>query len=120
MEYAHAEALEPLDRIVRRDPLDDRAHVILNGAEVDDRLYGRYAERCRVPHRIGDPRGGDQRLRRYAAGVQAVAPHAILLYADHGCAHLYPAGGDAQTAGTHADDPTQARRAGKGEVSPWK
>ena len=75
----HAEAGEALDEVVRRDGGDHAVHVVVHGAVVDLRLDAGDAEFVAVRMRVRALGRRDQRLRRHAAVVQAVAAHLVLL-----------------------------------------
>ncbi len=63
-----AERLEAGNRIVGRDGGDDTVDMGMDGGEVDFRLCGRDAERGAGAHAVCLSGGGEQRLRRNAAG----------------------------------------------------
>ena len=70
-----AEALEALDGIVRRDGIDHRAHMGVNGAEIDRRVDLLDPEGRGRAHRVCPFSRCDHRLGRHAAIVEAVAAH---------------------------------------------
>ena len=75
LDHAHAEAGEALLGIVRRDRRDDAMDVIMNLAEIDAQLLRVDAEVAAAAHGFGALGGGDERLRRHAAGIEALAAH---------------------------------------------
>ena len=101
LQHAHAELLEALDRIVGRDGGDHLVHVIHDAAEIDRGLDRRDAEGRAVALRLRDLGGGDQRLGRHAAIVEAIAAHL-------GALDQHDA--EAELGGARCHD--QARRAG--------
>jgi len=99
---AHAELLEPLDRIVRRDRSNHAGDVIHHGGEVDLGLDGRDAERGAVALRLRGLGGGDQRFRRHAPIVEAIAAHPAAFDQHDIEAKLSGASGNHQSAGATA------------------
>ena len=104
LDHPHAEAAEALLRIVRRDRRDDVVHVTVDVAEGDVGAGRRHAEGPRLRDGAGALAGGDQRFRRHATGIEAVAAHAALLDQHHRHAEGGGGGGDRQAAGAGADD----------------
>ena len=97
------QGFEPALRIVRRDGRDRRVNVIVHALAVDLRLDARDAERIGMAHEMGGLGRGDHRLRRHAAGVEAVPAHLAAFDQHHLAAKLGGTGGDAQAAGARAD-----------------
>jgi len=111
-EDAHTEAGEALFRVMRRDGGDDAVDVVVHASEVDQRFVGLDAEATGMPLRLGGLGGGQQRLRRHAAVVQAVAAHLAGLDQHGFGAQLGRPGGDAEARGAgtdHADVRGQSR-----------
>ena len=104
LQDAHAERLEALDRIVGRDGGDHLVHVIHDAAEVDLGLDRRDAEGRAVALRLRGLGGGDQRLGRHAAVVEAIAAHLGALDQHDAEAELGGARGDDQAGRAAADD----------------
>ena len=100
----HAEAGEAFDGIVRRDRGDDVVHVVVHGARIDQGIDGRDAERRRVAHQVRALARGQQRLRRHAAVVQAIAAHLVLFDEDDALAEGRGGRGDRKPARARADD----------------
>ena len=103
LDHRHAERLEALHRIVRGDRGDHAVDVVVHRGEIDLRRAEADAELARAPCGFDRPRGRDQRLRRDAADIEAIAAHPVALDQHHRGAHLGGAGGDAEPAGTGAD-----------------
>ena len=104
LQDAHAELLEALDRIVGRDGGDHLGHVIHDAAEIDLGLDRRDAEGGAVALRLRGLGGGNQRLGRHAAIVEAIATHLGALDQHDAEAELGGAGGHDQTRRAGADD----------------
>ena len=99
-----AEPLEAGDGIVWCNGRDHAVDVVVHFREIDLGLYRCDAKRLSRAHAIGLPGGGEQRFRRHAAGVEAVAAHRIALD-EHGAgAHLRGTGGNGQPARARTDD----------------
>src|SRR5262249_65949 len=64
----------------------------------------RYAEGARLGDGAGVLGGRDQRFRGHAAGVEAFAPHLVLLDQHHRYAEGGRGGGDREATGARADD----------------
>src|SRR5262249_43083302 len=103
-DHPHAETVEALLRIVRRDRGDDVVHVSVDLAEIDVRRSRRYAEGARLGDGAGVLGGRDQRFRGHAAGVEAFAPHLVLPDQHHRYAEGGRGGGDREATGARADD----------------
>ena len=100
------EPLEPLDRVVRGDRRDDLLRrcpptaaksISRRCAEVMPSAPPRRAS-------VGEARRGEQRFRRDAAEIEAVAAHLAALDQHDLGAHLHRPGGDREPAGAGADD----------------
>ena len=103
LDHRRAQPFEPLDRIVGRDGGDRRVDVLRDRCEIDAGAVEVDAQ-GRRPGRQGRGAGGcEQRLRRHAAPVQALAAHLALFDEDGGRAHLGRARGDRQAGRTGAD-----------------
>ena len=63
----------------------------------------RMPNRAAAARRLGGVRGGEQRLARHAAEVQAVAAHPVALDQRHAQAELRGDGGDREAGGAGAD-----------------
>ena len=70
-------------RVVRFHRADDRLHSLHHGREVEFRCRQLDPELPRARHVREQFRRTDQRLRRYAAGIQAVTAHLVLLDQRH-------------------------------------
>src|SRR4029079_2135089 len=79
LEDADAEPGVALDGIVRCDGGDHAIDVVMHPGVVDLRLDDVDAEGSSGAHGLGTLAGGEQRLRRHAAVIEAVAAHAALL-----------------------------------------
>ena len=79
LDYTDAKAGEALDGVVRRYRGDHPVNVIVDARVIDLSLDDVDAEGRRRAHGFGALAGGEQRLRRHAAKVEAVAAHAVLL-----------------------------------------
>ena len=104
LDHADAKAGEALLGIVRRDRLDDAMDVVVDLGELDDRLRGLDAERPAGAKGLGALARRDHRLRRHAAGVEALAAHPALFdqhhrHAERGCGRR-----DRQSGGAAAND----------------
>ena len=99
-----AERLETLHRIVRRDRRDDAVNMIVHRGEIDFRRCEADAEPAGAAGGLGRTGGGDQRLRRHTADIEAIPAHPIALDQHHRSAHLGGACGDAEPAGAGPDD----------------
>src|SRR5215471_1846301 len=88
LQYLDSEPLEPLDGIVRRDRRNYFVNTVVNRREVDLRTRGGNTECRAVPRDIGVARSGEQRLRRDAAEIEAIAAHHAALDQDDFRAHL--------------------------------
>ena len=102
-QHRDPEPLEPLDRIIRRDARDDLADTVGGGGEIDS---GRAEAMPSAAQRrqVGELCGGEQRFRRDAAKIEAVAAHQAALDQHDARAHLRRPGGDRKPAGAGADD----------------
>ena len=100
----HAEPVEALLRIIRRDRRDDTVHVAVDLAEIDLRRWRRHAECARIPNGAGALARGDQRFRGDAAGIEAFAAHLALLDEHHRHTEDGGGGGNRKPAGARAND----------------
>jgi hypothetical protein len=103
-DHPHAEAIETLPGIVRRDRGDDVVHVPVNLGEVDVRRWCRHAEGRRVSDQARALARGNQRFRWNAAGVETLAAHLGLLDQHHRHAEGGRCGGNRQAARAGTDD----------------
>ena len=78
-----AEARVALGRVVRRDGPDHAVHPVHDVLELEVRRRAPCPELARALDVRQELRGADQRLRRHAAEVQAVAAHLVLLDQRH-------------------------------------
>ena len=108
-----AKAGKTLDAVVRGDAGDDLVDTGMKAFAVDDRLAGSQTEAIGHADRLGVPRGSDQRFRRHAPMVEAIAAHQTPLDQDDGnaegggtCRHGKPG----STATDHADIRIEDRR----------
>src|SRR6516164_1444531 len=99
-----AEASEPSRRVVGTDAGPQPAHSVHDTSKIDPHA-GRnvYPELCSVANLGGDPGGPDQRLGRYAADVEAVAPQQFALDQRHPGAQPGGTGGRDQPGGARTD-----------------
>ena len=104
LDHGDAERLEPLHRIVRRDRGDDAVDVIVHRLEIDLRRAESDAEPAGAPRGLRHAGRRDQRLRRHAAHIEAIAAHPVALDQHHRRAHLRSARGDAEPARPRSDD----------------
>ena len=112
-QHGDAEPFEPLGRIVGRDVGDHPLDAVADRGEIDLRRAHRSTPSCgAAPPQIREPGRGEQRLRRHAAEIQAVAAHRAALDQHDLGAELRRAGGDRQPAGAGADDAQIGGRAG--------
>jgi hypothetical protein len=102
-DHGDAQPLEARLAVHRRDRGDDAVNVVVDLSEVDDGLGYRHAEAAGAARALGGVRGGEQRLRRHAAVVEAVAAHRRLLDQHGARAELRGAGGDGEAARAGAD-----------------
>ena len=82
LDDADAERGETLGRIVRGDRLDHAADMVAHPRHVDLRVAAADAEARAVANALSELARGDQRLRRHAADIEAVAAHAVALDED--------------------------------------
>ena len=104
LDHRHAERLEALDRIVRGDRRDRAVDMAVHPGEIDLRRAEADTEPAGAPRGLGGARGRDQRLRRHAADIEAIAAHPVALDQHHRGAHLGRAGGNAEPARAGSDD----------------
>ena len=104
LDHTHAEPGEARPGIVRRNGGDDAVHVLVHAGEIDGGLGRRNAEHSGAGHLVRAPRGCQQRLRRHAAGVEALAAHSALLDQHHRHAETGSRSRDREAAGARADD----------------
>ena len=90
LDHPHAEPGETLRRVDRRDGGDHALHVIVHLGEIDRRRAARHAEGARAAHELGALGRRQQRLRRHAAGVEAIAAHLVPLDQHHRHAESTP------------------------------
>ena len=104
LDDAHAERAKALPGIVRRNRRDDATHVITHALEIDGDGLRRHAERRGAARALSVLAGCDQRLRRHASGIEAVASH--LAFLDEHDRNAEGRGGrrDGKPAGACADD----------------
>ena len=102
-EHVHAESGKACRGIVRRDGRARGPHARHHRAEVHVVQRGVDAERRAARNRGGSVRRRQQRLRRHAAGVQAIAAEAISLDQGDGGAEAGRAGSRDQARGASAD-----------------
>ena len=74
-QYVNPKPLETLDQIMRRDRLHDAAHVPANRGEIDIRPGAANPKAAGTPYSVRGFGGGEQRLRRHAAAIEAFAAH---------------------------------------------
>ncbi len=86
------------------DGVDHAVHVSVHPCEVHAGLVPVDAIGGATAHHLRRVRGRQQCFGWHAAGVEAVAPHLVLLDQRHLGAHLRGAGGDAESPGAGADD----------------
>jgi len=96
-QHPDPEPLEPLDGIVWRNRRDDVLDAVGGGGEIDIGTRGGDAESRAAPRQVGETRGGEQRLRRDAAEVQAITAHQPALDEHDVGAHLSRTGGGRQS-----------------------
>ena len=82
-----AEALVALDRIVRLDRFDHALHALHDVREIEFGARRAHAEFGRAPDVGKELRRADERFRRHATGVEAIAAHAVLFDERHLCFH---------------------------------
>jgi hypothetical protein len=100
----HAQPGEALDRIIGRDRGNDTRHMIHHRGKIHRRRHDGEAESGAVPRRLRPLRRGQQRLRRDATIIEAVAAHLGALD-QHGLhPELRRARGDGEPARPGADD----------------
>ncbi len=99
----HAEAFEPLLRVVRGDPGDDPLDAVGDRGEIDPRRLIKHAELGAMPPAIGEPGCGQQRFRRHAAIIETVAAHPAALDEHHAGAHLHRPRCHGEPGGSGAD-----------------
>ncbi len=104
LDHLDAQPLKPLDRVMRGDLCDGHLHMGHRRCIVDFWLVSRDAQCARSAVRMRRLARGDQRLRRHAAVVQAVAAHLASFDQHHRGPHLHGARGDRKPAGAGADD----------------
>ena len=90
-------------RIMRFDGAHHARDALHHIGEIELRARLAHAERLRMRDLRQQPRRADQRLRRHAAGVQAVAAHAVLLDQRHLRLHCGTDVGGDQTGTAAAD-----------------
>ncbi len=88
---------------VRRERVDDVAHVRVDRAEIDADALRLDAEALAAAQSCGVLSGGDQRLRRDAAAVDAFAAHAAFFDQHRRYVARGRSRGDGKTAGAGAD-----------------
>ncbi len=102
-DHLDAETSEALDGIIGRDRIDHAVHVRMQRPEVDRGTNRIDAERAGGPHVVRTPRRCDERLRRHAARIEAIATHLALLDQGHRDAELGRRSRDAEPARARAD-----------------
>ena len=103
-QHSDAEPLEARLAVVGLDRGDHAADMRAHRDGVDARLLAMHAEARGLAHAMRGLAGGDQRLRRHAAEVEAVAAHMRALDQHDTLAQLGRARGDRQAARAGADD----------------
>ena len=103
-QHRDAELLEALLGIVRRDAGDDRIDPRDDLVEVDALDPGSDAEAAGATDELGGAGRGDQRLRRDATVVEALAAHLAPFEQDDLRSELRRAGGDGKPRRSAADD----------------
>ena len=90
--------------VVRLDGAPRRAHRLHDRLRRDPRLLRRESEGVRVPQLMGELRACHQRLRRHAAGPEAVAAEFLALDERDLATETRAAGGGDQSGRSTADD----------------
>jgi hypothetical protein len=102
-DHLHAQPLESLLAVMRRDGGDGRGDMVLGRGKIDLRDCRRHAKAPAGGHRMGMLGRCQQRLRGDAAGVEAIAPHRAGLDQHNPRAKLCRAGRHRQPARPGAD-----------------